>query len=126
MKKRPVDAPAASDAVRKAQAWKGPSGRAERPSADGPGHTTSSNVRSFVRGRKSGHKRTANAPTAEDKLDDGPEPDPRRAALVRLIFILLLVVGGVLLVRVLTGMSQLQDCVMSGRTNCAPITAPGH
>ncbi len=48
-------------------------------------------------------------------------PDPRRAALVGLLVTLLLVLGGVLLVHVLGRAARLQDCVMSGRTNCAPI-----
>jgi hypothetical protein len=51
-------------------------------------------------------------------------PDPRRAAVAGLVVILLLVVGGVLLVHVLNRTAKLQDCVMSGRTNCAPIAAP--
>ena len=51
-----------------------------------------------------------------------PEPpDPRRKALLALLFVAVLVVGGLLLTHVLSHMSQLQDCVMSGRTNCAPI-----
>ena len=49
------------------------------------------------------------------------ETDPRWMALLRLILVAALVVGGLLLVRELRGVSQLQDCVMSGRTNCAPI-----
>jgi hypothetical protein len=58
---------------------------------------------------------------------DPPDPkDPRRGALLRLIFVLLLVLGGLLLVHVLTNMSRLQDCVMSGRTNCAPIAVPAN
>jgi hypothetical protein len=48
-------------------------------------------------------------------------PDPRWGALVGLIITLLLVLGGMLLVRVLGRAARLQDCVMSGRTNCAPI-----
>jgi hypothetical protein len=48
-------------------------------------------------------------------------PDPRRAALLGLLVTLLLVLVGVLLVRVLARASRLQDCVMAGRTNCAPI-----
>jgi hypothetical protein len=47
--------------------------------------------------------------------------DPRWLALIGLLVTLLLVVGGVLLVRELGRVSRLQDCVMSGRTNCAPI-----
>jgi len=38
---------------------------------------------------------------------------------------LLLVILGLVLVKVLGDAGRLQDCVMSGRTNCAPIdTAP--
>jgi hypothetical protein len=59
----------------------------------------------------------------------GEEPgvprDSRRAALVGLIVTLLLVTGGVVLVHVLGRAAKLQDCVMSGRTNCAPIDASG-
>jgi hypothetical protein len=42
----------------------------------------------------------------------------RRGALLGLVIILLLVAGGLLLTRVLRGMSQLQDCALSGRSNC--------
>jgi len=48
-------------------------------------------------------------------------PDSRWPALIGLLIMLLLVLGGMLLVRELGRMSRLQDCVMSGRTNCAPI-----
>jgi hypothetical protein len=51
-------------------------------------------------------------------------PDPRRGAVVGLVVTLLLVLGGVLLVHVLSRTAKLQDCVMSGRTNCAPIASP--
>jgi hypothetical protein len=33
----------------------------------------------------------------------------------------MLVLGGLFLVYKLKAMSELQDCVMQGRTNCAPI-----
>jgi len=42
-------------------------------------------------------------------------------ALIGLLVTVLLVLGGVLLIHVLGRASRLQDCVMSGRTNCAPI-----
>ena len=51
------------------------------------------------------------------------ETDPRWLALLRLLLVIGFVIGGLLLVRELRSVSQLQDCVMSGRTNCAPIYA---
>jgi hypothetical protein len=56
-----------------------------------------------------------------------PEPprpqsdDLRRKALLGLLLVVLLIVGGLLLTRLLHNSAQLQDCVMSGRSNCAPI-----
>jgi hypothetical protein len=51
--------------------------------------------------------------------DRGREaPGTRRGALWGLILVLLLVAGGLLLTRVLRGMAQLQDCALSGRSNC--------
>jgi hypothetical protein len=47
-----------------------------------------------------------------------PAANNRRAALIGLIVVLLLVGGGLLLAHVLRGMSQFQDCVLSGRPNC--------
>jgi hypothetical protein len=40
---------------------------------------------------------------------------------VALVALVVLVVGGWLVVRQLQADSKLQDCVMSGRKNCAPI-----
>lgn len=57
--------------------------------------------------------------------DDPESRDPRRAAVLGLLLILVLVGGGLYLAHVLHGASQIQDCVMSGRTNCAPIE-PAH
>lgn len=48
----------------------------------------------------------------------------QRAALIGLVVCLLLVMGGLFLVYELKKTSQLQDCVMQGRTNCAPLDAP--
>jgi|HubBroStandDraft_1064217.scaffolds.fasta_scaffold60417_2 hypothetical protein len=55
---------------------------------------------------------------------NSPGPDPRRRALVALVVVLLLVVAGLVLVHVLQNMSRIQDCAMSGRTNCVPIDTP--
>jgi len=43
------------------------------------------------------------------------------SSLAGLAFLLVLVIVGLLLVRVLKKQSELEDCLMSGRTNCAPI-----
>jgi hypothetical protein len=52
----------------------------------------------------------------------GPRPpDPRRTAAVGLIVVVLLILVGLFLIHVLRDMSKVQDCVMQGRTNCAPI-----
>ena len=57
--------------------------------------------------------------------DGDEEGDQRRsAALIGLIIILALAIAGVWLVRELREKSQLEDCLMSGRTNCAPIEVP--
>lgn len=53
-----------------------------------------------------------------------PVPDSRRAAVAGLVVTVLLVLGGLYLVHVLNRAGKLQDCVMSGRTDCAPITSP--
>jgi hypothetical protein len=56
--------------------------------------------------------------------NDGPEPDSRRAALIGLAIVLLLVVAGYFLVGALQRNAEMEDCLMSGRRNCAPIEAP--
>jgi len=45
----------------------------------------------------------------------------RSKTLLALVFVALLVLGGLFLVHYLKKQSQLQDCFMQGRTNCAPI-----
>jgi hypothetical protein len=58
------------------------------------------------------------APEPLGRTGGSEMPNTRRGALVGLVLVLLLVVGGLLLTRVLRGMSQLQDCALSGRSNC--------
>ena len=53
---------------------------------------------------------------------DEPEPGSRRGALAALIVVAVLLAGGLWLMQHLRATAALQDCVMSGRTNCAPIT----
>jgi len=55
---------------------------------------------------------------------DQEADDRRTSALIGLIVILSLAIVGILLVRELGKESKLEDCLMSGRTNCAPIEVP--
>ena len=56
------------------------------------------------------------------------DPDRERASqrryLLALAVVVLLFVVGWILARELYAGSRLEDCLMSGRTNCAPIDAP--
>ena len=56
--------------------------------------------------------------------DHGPEPESRRAALIGLGVILALVVAAYFLVTALQRNAALEDCLMAGRRNCAPIETP--
>jgi hypothetical protein len=54
-----------------------------------------------------------------------PEPDGHRGrALAGLVIVVVLLVVGLWLARELRSASQIQDCVMSGRSNCQPIDVP--
>ena len=51
-----------------------------------------------------------------------PEPpDNRRGAIAGLIIAAVILAGGLWLARDLTAASKMQDCLMSGRTNCNVI-----
>ena len=56
-----------------------------------------------------------------DQHDHGPS---RSRALIGLVIIAVLVIAAVYLVRALRNESNLEDCLMSGRSNCAPIETP--
>jgi hypothetical protein len=75
-------------------------------------------------------------PGNDDRRDDAPvlnpppavepsTPDPRRGPLISLVVIALLVAIGLIVAHALRSTAQLQDCVMSGRTNCVPIENSG-
>jgi hypothetical protein len=49
-------------------------------------------------------------------------PKNSRGPLVALGIIALIVVAAVVLTRELSASSRLQDCLLAGRSNCAPIT----
>jgi hypothetical protein len=48
-----------------------------------------------------------------------PAPNTRRAALIGLVLILLLIAAGLTLTHVLGAAARLQDCALSGRSNCS-------
>ena len=51
-----------------------------------------------------------------------PRPPPSRIApMYMLLLFILVTIGGYFLVKKLMQMSAIQDCVMAGRRNCAPI-----
>jgi hypothetical protein len=56
--------------------------------------------------------------------DDHDGERSRSGAVIGLIVVLALVVAAVYLVHALRNESQLEDCLMSGRSNCAPIEVP--
>jgi len=57
--------------------------------------------------------------------DDEEEQSPsRRATIVAIIVIAAAVLAVILIVQRIHQMSAIQDCVMSGRSNCAPIATP--
>jgi hypothetical protein len=56
--------------------------------------------------------------------DQEPGPDSRRGAVVGLILVMALVLVGYYLVNALRQNANLEDCLMSGRKNCAPLDVP--
>jgi hypothetical protein len=50
-----------------------------------------------------------------------PQP-PRKAAIGALLLIVLIVVGGIWIQRHIRANTLIEDCVMQGRRNCAPIS----
>ncbi len=53
-----------------------------------------------------------------------PEAHPRPRAAIALIFLVILAVIAISLFHSLRNQSRLEDCLMSGRSNCAPIEVP--
>jgi hypothetical protein len=58
------------------------------------------------------------------RIIEEQEEARRTAALMGFVVVLVLAIAGLLLVRELGKKSRLEDCLMSGRSNCAPIEAP--
>jgi hypothetical protein len=57
-------------------------------------------------------------------LGEHEDAERRTAALMGFIVILVLAIAGVILVRELRNKAALEDCLMAGRHNCAPIEVP--
>jgi hypothetical protein len=53
--------------------------------------------------------------------DDDNDDQSRRGPLMAMGAVALIFIIGLVLFRVLSSSARLQDCVLSGRTNCAPI-----
>jgi hypothetical protein len=66
----------------------------------------------------------ANNPNNSDDYDDGG--GNRRGALIGLVVTALLVIAGYYLMTMLRHQGQMEDCLMSGRSNCAPVDIPTH
>jgi hypothetical protein len=54
-------------------------------------------------------------------MSEDQEEGSRRGPMIALLVVVALVVGGIALTHVLSGVSKIQDCAMSGRSNCAPV-----
>jgi hypothetical protein len=57
----------------------------------------------------------------DDSHDEGADGGGRRGALVAILVLAVLAVGGWWMSRSLHQAGRVQDCVMAGRTNCAPM-----
>jgi hypothetical protein len=60
------------------------------------------------------------------RSEDGDDDQRRSRALIGLIIILALAILGTVLVQELRKEGALEDCLMSGRRNCAPIEVPAN
>lgn len=69
-------------------------------------------------------RREDNAEGSEETMAEPQQGDSRRGAIIGLVIAVVLLVIGIWLARELTAASKLQDCVMSGRTNCNVIELP--
>jgi len=56
--------------------------------------------------------------------DGNPDDGSQRRALVALGVVVVLFLVGWLLARELYASGKLEDCLLSGRTNCAPLQTP--
>ena len=57
--------------------------------------------------------------------DNDEDDSSRRGPLIAMGVVVLLVVVGWFVTRALQNSTKLEDCLMSGRTNCAPVETQG-
>jgi hypothetical protein len=56
--------------------------------------------------------------------DDQQKDNRSRGPLIALVVVVLVVLAAIVLIRELSTAGRLEDCLLSGRTNCAPIGTP--
>jgi hypothetical protein len=61
-----------------------------------------------------------------DKRNDDDGGGSRRGALIGLVITAVLVIVAYFLVNSLRNEGKMEDCLMSGRSNCAPLDIPTH
>ena len=64
--------------------------------------------------------------TGESDDHDGHEPPTQHRALLGLLLIVALAVAVLFVIHRLQESARMQDCLASGRTNCAPIDTTRH
>jgi hypothetical protein len=59
--------------------------------------------------------------------EDEEESDRERMItnVIAVVFLVLLIGAGIWMANAMVGLRKTQDCVLSGRKNCAPISVPG-
>jgi hypothetical protein len=66
-----------------------------------------------------------NPPPAPSPEGDGEPDGPHPFGLFPIIVLIVVIAGGLFLVFELRDISNVQDCVWSGRKNCVPVDVPG-
>jgi hypothetical protein len=61
-----------------------------------------------------------------DNGHDDDDGGSRRGAVIGLVITGLIVVAGYFLMNALRNEGKVEDCLMSGRSNCAPLDIPAH
>ncbi len=56
--------------------------------------------------------------TNHQPSDEAPN---RKGPVIALVLVVMLLLGGILLQRTLRSTGKMEDCLMSGRSNCAPV-----